>query len=51
MINSRDSNIVNIFSYILNVSESIFHHPQAKNVKDIIICPIYHTIKAEKQLQ
>ena len=26
MINRRDNNIVNIFSYILNVSEAIFHH-------------------------
>ena len=26
MINKRDNNIMNIFSYILNVSEAIFHH-------------------------
>jgi len=51
MINCRVNNIVNIFSYTLNVSESIFHHPQEKNVYDIIISPIYHAIKAEKQLQ
>ena len=26
MINRRDNNIVSIFSYILNVSQAIFHH-------------------------
>ena len=46
MINRRDNNIVNIFSYILNVLEDM-----RKKVYDVIISPIHYKIKAEKQLQ
>ena len=50
MINRRENNILNILSYIVNVSEAIFHH-QLFHVYDIIVSPIYHNIKADKQLQ
>ena len=49
--NWRDNNIVNIFFYILNVSELLLKRSKyKKNVYDIIVSPIYHKIKSEKQL-